>query len=323
MSVVNSFSYSFVWRRIHSLLGLLIVLFLTEHLITNSQSAFLVGENGQGFIDMVNWIKGLPYLPVLEVVLIGVPIAIHGALGIRYIFTGKMNSFPSGGKAPSLYYGRNRAYSWQRITSWILLVGIVAHVGYLRFYKYPVCVNGGKENFYFTRISMDKGLYTVAERLGVTLYGPEQVAAMERSVPREVLLEKGSPEAIPFSSGMMERLGRAQKEEMLRAYVEGVSARKLGRDQVIAESSSFGTVTLLNVRDSFKSIWISILYTIFVLAAVFHAYNGLWTFMITWGVVLRIPSQMGAVKVCIGIMALIGALGLGSIWGTFWLNLRY
>jgi len=322
--MVDSISNSFFWRRIHSLLGLFIVLFLTEHLITNSQAAFLVGENGKGFIDMVNWIKGLPYLPVIEVALIGIPILVHGVLGIRYLFTGKMNSFSSSGKTPSLSYGRNHAYSLQRLTSWVLLIGIIAHVGYLRFYKYPIELNAGKQNFYFTRISMDEGLYTVSERLGVTLYGPHQVDEMERRMMGyERLGKEVSPKAIPFSKDTMERLGRAQHDDISRAYVEALGKRKLGPDQVIAESSSFGTVTLLNVRDSFKNIWMSVLYTVFVLAAVFHAYNGLWTFMITWGLVLRIPSQIGAVRVCIGIMALIGALGLGAIWGTFWLNLRY
>lgn len=324
MSAVSTFSSSFVWRRIHSLLGLLIVLFLTEHLLTNSQAAFLIGENGMGFIQMVNWIKELPYLPVIEVALIGVPIAVHGALGIKYIFSGKVNSVPSGGKAPSLYYGRNLAYTLQRISSWILLIGIIAHVGYLRFYKYPISVHAGQETYYFTRISMDEGLYTVAKRLGVSLYGAKEIASMKETVGKSTQeIVGGSPAPIPFSAIEKKERDALQQQSIRREYVEALQARPVSKTQVIAESTSFGTVTLLNVRDSFKSITVSILYTIFVLAAVFHAYNGLWTFMISWGIVLRIPSQINAVRMCIGIMAVIGALGLGAIWGTFWLNLRY
>jgi succinate dehydrogenase / fumarate reductase cytochrome b subunit len=83
----------FLWRRLHSIFGLLIVLFLIEHFLTNSQSALLFGQSGEGFIKAVNFIKNLPYLPVIEVLLIGVPIVVHGALGVRYALTGKMNSF--------------------------------------------------------------------------------------------------------------------------------------------------------------------------------------------------------------------------------------
>jgi hypothetical protein len=65
---------AFVWRRVHSLMGLWLALFLTEHLLTNSQAALLLGDNGGGFVRTVNWIHDLPYLQVIEVFLIGTPI---------------------------------------------------------------------------------------------------------------------------------------------------------------------------------------------------------------------------------------------------------
>ena len=119
---------AFVWRRLHSFLGIWLVLFLIEHLVTNSQAALIIGDDGNGFVRGVNLIMSLPYLHVIEVVLIGVPFAVHIVWGIKYLRTSKSNSFGGDGSKPSLgQYGRNRAYTWQRITSWILLLGIILH----------------------------------------------------------------------------------------------------------------------------------------------------------------------------------------------------
>lgn len=72
---------NFTMKRFSSLMGLFIVLFLFEHLLTNSQAALFFGDYGKGFIDAVNFIYSLPYLPVLELVLLGVPIGYHGYWG--------------------------------------------------------------------------------------------------------------------------------------------------------------------------------------------------------------------------------------------------
>ena len=70
-------SRAFTERRIHSLMGLSIVLFLFEHLLTNSQAALFVGDDGKGFIHSVNFIHSLPYLPFIEISLLAVPILTH------------------------------------------------------------------------------------------------------------------------------------------------------------------------------------------------------------------------------------------------------
>lgn len=286
----------YVWRRIHSIMGLMIVLFLIEHLLTNSQSALLIGENGAGFIRAVNFIKNLPYLPIVELFLIGVPIVIHGALGIKYALTGKMNSFPSKGNKPSLTkFSRNHAYSWQRITSWILLVGIILHVGYMRFYRYPESTRVGDKEFYFTRIEVDAGLNSIARKLGVVIYTPQEVE--NNRMPSGLNIEEKS------------------------SWIKAIQKKKLTQSEVLAVSPDFGTATLLMVRDAFKSPIKAVLYTIFVLAACFHAFNGLWTFCITWGWVIRARSQARLVNVCTAIMIIVAFLGLASIWGTYWINL--
>jgi succinate dehydrogenase cytochrome b subunit len=283
---------AFVWRRLHSLMGLWIVLFLIEHLLVNSQAALWLGDNGQGFVNLVNVIHNLPYLQVIEITLIGVPILIHLIWGIKYLLTGKFNSYRTDGSKPSLpEYGRNRAYTWQRITSWILIVGIAGHVVKFRFLEYPASVNMGDTSSYFVRISLDKGLPSVAKRLGVTLYDNQ---AIEREVEK-----KTNP-----------------------AWLKALRQRSLYGNEVIAEADNFGTASLLAVRNTFKNPIYVGLYTIFVLAACFHAFNGFWTFLITWGVVLKMAAQRSMVKFAIGLMILVTFLGLIAIWGTYWLNLK-
>jgi len=92
-------------------------------------------------------------------------------------------------------------------------------------------------------------------------------------------------------------------------------------NEVIAETKSFGTATLLTVRDTFKNPAYIVIYTVFVLATCFHAFNGFWTFLITWGWILSYLSQKRMVKVAWAIMALVAFLGLAAVWGTYW-NLR-
>ena len=323
----------FVMKRLHSLLGLWIVLFLIEHFLTNSQAALLIGERGAGFIRAVNFIKNLPYLPLIEVILIGVPIAYHMIWGLSYLFTAKMNAWPGKGNRPSLTrFGRNNAYSLQRITSWILLVGIVAHVGYMRFYRYPVSIDLGKETLYFVKVSMDPGLYTVANRLEVPLYDEKKVASLREAVRKNIIdLESlsddvasilNAPSSLPYLEKANASILHNQNLKNQEGYLRGLEAKPLSQKEVIAVASDFGTATLLMVRDTFKYPFHAILYTIFVLAAAFHAFNGLWTFLITWGIVIRMRAQSRAVNLCMALMALMAFLGLAAIWGTYYLTLR-
>ena len=324
---------AFIWRRIHSLFGLWLAIFLVEHLLTNSQAALFFGDNGKGFIYFVNILKNLPYLPVIEVSLLAIPILLHGYWGVLYIFKGKSNSKPSDGSKPSLTrFGRNHAYTWQRYTAWILLIGIIAHVGFMRFYLYPICLNQGATSSYFVRISMDPGLYTVADRLNVHLYDKSAIARAKQSVKdsegRKAAFDAAKTyeeedEDIPYNQSTDEALTKLQDEQMEKKFVDALAKRKINDHQVIAVAENFGTATLLTVRDSFRNPITCVLYTIFVLAAAFHAYNGLWTFMITWGIVMRMRSQRRSVNLCVGIMLVMAFLGLAAIWGTYFVNLRH
>ena len=253
---------TFFWRRFHSLMGLWLVIYLFEHLLINSLATFSLGEDGSGFIRMVNSLESLPYLRVVEVLLIGVPLLVHGVWGVRRALSARTNSVGFAGNEPALPYGRNRAFTWQRLTSWILLFGILGHVAQMRFWDQPKELG---PHAFAIEVSGDPGLPALAERLHVQL------------------MPQG--------------------------------------DCWLAVAPDAGTGMLLMVRDVFKSPWMMGLYAIFVLSAAFHAFNGLWTFLITWGVLLSVRSQRACLPLAWCGVALLAFWGLAAI-GCYWVNLR-
>jgi succinate dehydrogenase / fumarate reductase cytochrome b subunit len=273
---------AFKRRRMHSLMGLWLVIFLIEHLITNSQAALYVGNDGAGFIQMVNFLHSVPYLQFVEVGLLGIPILYHAWWGVQYLREGRSNSWPGNGASPVQSYARNHRYTWQRITSWILLVAVALHVVQMRFIDFPVEGHQNGKTVHMVRVTRDDGLVSVARRVGATVY-----------------------EAEVFARGMTS---------------EG-KLWELNEDEVIVASEQFGVAVLMSVRDTFKSPLMMGLYTVFVLAAAYHALNGLWTFMITWGITLTKRSQALMSCASIGMFILLAFLGLASVFGTYYLNL--
>lgn len=305
---------AFVWRRLHSLTGLGLVFFVIYHLFTNSQAALLFGHDGAAFIRSVNAIHDTPYLPIVEIALLGFPLLIHTVWGIKYLMTAKYNSFGPTGHTPYLpEYPRNRAYTWQRITSWLLIVGIIAHVVHMRFIEYPTSAAKGQDHFYMVRVTEDEGLYTLAARLGVQLYTPQQVEALKEKTP-------------PFSSEKAvltpKELIARQAVEQEAGWVQALEKRPLKEGELMAVSDNFGTAELLMVRDTFKIPSMLVLYTLFVLATCFHAFNGLWTFMISWGVTLTQRAQNWMKIVSTALMVSVAGMGLAAIWLTYWINLK-
>lgn len=253
------FSGEFAWRRVHSLMGLWLVLFLCAHLTTNSQAALWLGDYGIGFIRLANLLESIPYLQVVEMLFLGVPIVLHGAWGIRRALQAKTNSVSGDGSKPSFPYERNRAFSLQRLTAWILLVGLSAHVVQMRFLEYPKQRVANDRLEYLVNVTPDAGLAHVASRLHATLE----------------------------------------------------------RDQTLLVAQDPGTAMLFMVRDTFKSPWMMGFYTVFLLAAVFHAGNGLWTALITWGVLLSYRSQRTALPIIWLFIGVLAFLGLAAIWGSY------
>lgn len=336
-STPPSIPQAFVWRRLHSLTGIFLVLFLISHLLTNSQAALFFGEDGHGFIKSVNDIHNLPFLPAIEIGLLAVPILLHLIWGIRYLWTGESNSFSGDGTTPSLpEYGRNKAYTWQRITSWILLIGILGHVAQMRLIHYPTSATVEGQTYYMLPVSLDQGLIPLAERLRVRLLNQKMIdyekqldfsnthsssaAVKDFFVSLGGLFSKpSSPEELhPDAKSMLV----AQRELQQLDWIQAAENWSLKPGEVLAIAPDFGTIELLLVRDTFKSPLMIALYTLFVLAACFHGFNGLWTAMITWGVTLSEMSQRVMLRLSTSLMVLVTFLGLAAIWGTFWINLK-
>lgn len=308
-------SSAFIWRRVHSLMGFWLVLYLTLHLITNSQAALWLGSEGNGFVRMVNGLENLPYLHAIEIILIGVPLAIHLVWGVHRALTARGNSLPSNSGKPSLKYERNFAYSLQRLSSWILLFGIIGHVIQMRFLDMPkqARLEGNEQSM--VKLDFDGGLYKLSSRLGVILYDSKQIDKMSIcSQNSDVSFSDTYDSKTETKVNQMERLD--EENEWKRT----LASFSLEPNQVVAVADSPGKAMLLAVRNTFKSPLYAVLYTIFLLAAAFHAFNGFWTFLITWGVILSFRSQKAMIPVCMIGMAALALLGLAAIWGSYWLN---
>jgi len=319
----------------HSFTGLWLVLFLIEHLLTNSQAALWFDDDGSGFVRGVNFIQSLPYLHAIELFLLGVPFLIHMAWGVKYLRTGKSNAFPSDGTTPSLTeYSRNHAYTWQRITSWILLFAVVAHVVQMRFINYPSSAKLGHQEFYMVKLSLDSGLYPVAARLNVELFDQQrieqQTAQWNETVDDVTRAQAGLGASlfdamigvfVPFEEDGQKGV-EVQKNKQQVKFLETLKERKIESGEVIAVASDFGTAELLVVRETFKMPLMLVLYSGFVLAAAFHGFNGLWTFLITWGVSLTPKSQIMMRKLSVLLTLLIALLGFAAIWGTYLVTLK-
>ncbi|MBI3901043.1 MAG: succinate dehydrogenase [Chlamydiia bacterium] len=316
-------SSEFLWRRIHSFTGFWLVLYLFLHLITNSQAGLWIGEDGHGFIRMVNKLESLPYLQVIEVLLIAVPIAIHGIWGIKRALQARLNQKKNSGAAPYLPYSRNHAFAWQRLTSWILLFGIIGHVAQMRFLDAPKKAVISRGETYFVKITFDEGLYTLTSRLHVALFTPQEVSQIKEELRarEDIKLPTLSKSATFEPDQQMARvLLQEAKEE--KAWMQKLASYHLKSSELVAVTATPGTAYLLMVRNTFKNPVMAIFYTIFLLAAVFHAGNGLWTFLITWGALLSFRSQKAMIPISLFAMLLLSVLGMAAIWCSYWVNLR-
>jgi succinate dehydrogenase / fumarate reductase cytochrome b subunit len=308
---------AFIWRRLHSLCGLWLTFFLIIHLLTNSQAALLVGNDGEGFIHSANSLEALPFLPFLEMLLLGFPIAIHTLWGIKYLRTSRLNSYETDGSKPALpEYSRNRAFTWQRITAAFLIFALIGHIIHMRFIERPESSQTNGHRSYIVRLSVDEGLYTLAERLNFKIYDTTSI----QNIKKELAFPKKI--APSNETERIHELIVAQEKKQNKDWLALLEKKPLKSNQVIAVASNFGTADLLMLRDTFKSPTMIILYTLFVLTAVYHAFNGLWTGLIKWGVTLNRKSQRLMLNFSIGIMIIIGFLGLAAVWGTYWINLK-
>lgn len=115
--------HSFLLRRLHSLSGIIpIGVFLLEHFISNA-----FATNGpRAYGEQVKFLTGLPFVLVLEIVGIYIPIAYHAFYGFHIWLSGKSNvsDYPFAG---------NFMYAAQRWTGLIAFLYIGWHTYTMRF----------------------------------------------------------------------------------------------------------------------------------------------------------------------------------------------
>jgi len=126
----------FLLRRLHSLTGIIpIGAFLIVHLTTNSSIVWGMLDTGKSahghagaatFQHEVNFIHSLPFLLIIEIAGLWIPIAFHALLGIYYATTGRSNVSHYG-------YGANIRYTLQRLSGYVGLLFIFYHVATLRW----------------------------------------------------------------------------------------------------------------------------------------------------------------------------------------------
>lgn len=257
---------SFIYRRLHSLLGLGLVIFLIGHLYVNSKAALPLHEGSSPYIVAVNELQEITFLPAIEVLLLGLPFLLHAIWGVRYLRTGRYGLPSHDGSKPITPFMGHYAYVIQRWTAWILLVGIAVHVVQMRFLERPVSVVKDGKTHYEVVVMADDSLHRMAAQLPLSMLPVREDDGFETAT---------------------------------------------------VQTKDFGTAEFVLMRETFQSPGWMLLYTLFVLAAVFHAFQGLWTFLLKWGVIISPQAQRFFHGVSLALMCLVAAMGLVAIYGTY------
>jgi succinate dehydrogenase/fumarate reductase cytochrome b subunit (b558 family) len=117
---------AFVLKRLHSLSGVVPVgVFVVEHLWTNAKA--LQGEDA--FASAVGDIQALPYLPLIEIFGIFLPLAFHSFYGVVLAVGGKPNAL-------RYRYARNWLYVLQRVSGLVAFLFIAYHLYEFRIQKW-------------------------------------------------------------------------------------------------------------------------------------------------------------------------------------------
>ncbi|MCA9310157.1 MAG: hypothetical protein KDA21_03070 [Phycisphaerales bacterium] len=136
----------YLFRRLHSLTGIMPAgAFLLSHLTTNA--SILWGHaNGKWdgmhggaaeFQHEVDFIHSIPFLLLIEIFGLWIPIGFHALLGLYYAKSGRSN-------VASYGYGGNVRYSLQRLSGYVGIVFILYHIATLRW-GWTFLVPGGTE----------------------------------------------------------------------------------------------------------------------------------------------------------------------------------
>jgi succinate dehydrogenase / fumarate reductase, cytochrome b subunit len=111
-----------VFRRLHSLTGIMFGGYLIVHLVVNATLA----QPGGVYQAQVNKIHDLPWLPLVEWTFIFLPIVFHTLYGLWITVTGQWNN-------ANYPYAKNWFYLFQRISAIYLILFIGFHVLSLKY----------------------------------------------------------------------------------------------------------------------------------------------------------------------------------------------
>jgi succinate dehydrogenase / fumarate reductase cytochrome b subunit len=108
----------FMNRRLHSLLGIIPVgFFLLEHLFSN----YYATKGMKAYVEQVEWIQSLPFLLLMEIIFIFLPLLYHEVYGLYVAFRAKNN-------LQNYETFRNTMFVLQRITGVATLLFVLWHV---------------------------------------------------------------------------------------------------------------------------------------------------------------------------------------------------
>ena len=122
----------YFWHKLHSLTGILpIGVFLVQHLIANSLALHgdSIADRAASYNAVIKVFGYLPFVAVLEIVVIYLPILYHSLYGLFIAAYGKYN-------VGAYSYGRNWQYTLQRLSGVLALIYIGVHVYNTSIQKY-------------------------------------------------------------------------------------------------------------------------------------------------------------------------------------------
>ena len=118
-----NFSNTFLLRKLHQITGIVpLGVFFFVHMFTNSKAM----NGGASFNKAVKEIHDIPYLLLIEIFGIFLPLLFHSIYGVIISTESKPNAL-------NYSYGRNWFYVFQRATGIFLFVFILFHILNLRF----------------------------------------------------------------------------------------------------------------------------------------------------------------------------------------------
>lgn len=130
----NLTSKKFLLSRLHSLAGIVpLGLFLIEHFFSNATA--VIGE--QKYNEQIEGLQSIPFLPVIEIVFIAIPLLYHAIYGIYLSLISKSN-------VRTYTYTRNWLFIGQRISGIVTLIFVVYHVWSFRL---STAITGTEVNF--------------------------------------------------------------------------------------------------------------------------------------------------------------------------------